>query len=171
MIRRPPRSTQGVSSAASDVYKRQETTWTQLSPHAQFAYHLAHFIYKLRMVSIFLIHTQSLEHSGPTQAEVPRGYLNARKAQGSALGHGDTPGLLMELSPRGRACGRGAERRCLTGLGLSVRGLLANKGNSLLPEKAVPSLICSLGFSACLFCFHPLRRRRVVLGTHKASHL
>ena len=24
MIRRPPRSTQGVSSAASDVYKRQE---------------------------------------------------------------------------------------------------------------------------------------------------
>eukprot|EP00831_Metopus_contortus_P033174 TRINITY_DN26641_c0_g1_i3.p2 TRINITY_DN26641_c0_g1~~TRINITY_DN26641_c0_g1_i3.p2 ORF type:complete len:106 (+),score=27.93 TRINITY_DN26641_c0_g1_i3:82-399(+) len=26
MIRRPPRSTQGVSSAASDVYKRQELT-------------------------------------------------------------------------------------------------------------------------------------------------
>ncbi|WP_460413947.1 hypothetical protein, partial [Staphylococcus aureus] len=25
MIRRPPRSTQGVSSAASDVYKRQES--------------------------------------------------------------------------------------------------------------------------------------------------
>ena len=28
MIRRPPRSTQGVSSAASDVYKRQEITDT-----------------------------------------------------------------------------------------------------------------------------------------------
>eukprot|EP00831_Metopus_contortus_P014407 TRINITY_DN15966_c0_g1_i1.p1 TRINITY_DN15966_c0_g1~~TRINITY_DN15966_c0_g1_i1.p1 ORF type:complete len:218 (-),score=26.66 TRINITY_DN15966_c0_g1_i1:8-661(-) len=33
MIRRPPRSTQGVSSAASDVYKRQvstQSTWVQL---------------------------------------------------------------------------------------------------------------------------------------------
>ena len=28
MIRRPPRSTQGVSSAASDVYKRQTATMT-----------------------------------------------------------------------------------------------------------------------------------------------
>eukprot|EP00831_Metopus_contortus_P031982 TRINITY_DN25958_c0_g1_i1.p4 TRINITY_DN25958_c0_g1~~TRINITY_DN25958_c0_g1_i1.p4 ORF type:complete len:103 (-),score=12.97 TRINITY_DN25958_c0_g1_i1:231-539(-) len=28
MIRRPPRSTQGVSSAASDVYKRQLENWT-----------------------------------------------------------------------------------------------------------------------------------------------
>lgn len=93
------------------------------------------------MVSIFFIHTQSLEHSGPTQAEVPRGYLNARKAQGSAPGHGDTLGLLMELSPRGRAGGRRAKWRCHTGLGLSVRGSLANKGNSLLPAKAVPSLI------------------------------
>eukprot|EP00831_Metopus_contortus_P029286 TRINITY_DN24108_c0_g1_i2.p1 TRINITY_DN24108_c0_g1~~TRINITY_DN24108_c0_g1_i2.p1 ORF type:complete len:103 (+),score=18.52 TRINITY_DN24108_c0_g1_i2:112-420(+) len=31
MIRRPPRSTQGVSSAASDVYKRQtQSTWEEL---------------------------------------------------------------------------------------------------------------------------------------------
>eukprot|EP00831_Metopus_contortus_P059260 TRINITY_DN5124_c0_g1_i2.p1 TRINITY_DN5124_c0_g1~~TRINITY_DN5124_c0_g1_i2.p1 ORF type:complete len:123 (+),score=35.83 TRINITY_DN5124_c0_g1_i2:89-457(+) len=29
MIRRPPRSTQGVSSAASDVYKRQVHGWAQ----------------------------------------------------------------------------------------------------------------------------------------------
>ncbi|WP_460413917.1 hypothetical protein, partial [Staphylococcus aureus] len=33
MIRRPPRSTQGVSSAASDVYKRQlRKTCTQVVP-------------------------------------------------------------------------------------------------------------------------------------------
>ena len=32
MIRRPPRSTQGVSSAASDVYKRQEQIDFQLAP-------------------------------------------------------------------------------------------------------------------------------------------
>ena len=31
MIRRPPRSTQGVSSAASDVYKRQVLIMMQLS--------------------------------------------------------------------------------------------------------------------------------------------
>eukprot|EP00831_Metopus_contortus_P008277 TRINITY_DN13183_c0_g1_i1.p3 TRINITY_DN13183_c0_g1~~TRINITY_DN13183_c0_g1_i1.p3 ORF type:complete len:111 (-),score=39.69 TRINITY_DN13183_c0_g1_i1:135-467(-) len=33
MIRRPPRSTQGVSSAASDVYKRQvstQSTWAEI---------------------------------------------------------------------------------------------------------------------------------------------
>eukprot|EP00831_Metopus_contortus_P002983 TRINITY_DN11116_c0_g1_i1.p2 TRINITY_DN11116_c0_g1~~TRINITY_DN11116_c0_g1_i1.p2 ORF type:complete len:111 (-),score=35.79 TRINITY_DN11116_c0_g1_i1:87-419(-) len=29
MIRRPPRSTQGVSSAASDVYKRQDMQWAK----------------------------------------------------------------------------------------------------------------------------------------------
>eukprot|EP00831_Metopus_contortus_P036142 TRINITY_DN28666_c0_g1_i4.p2 TRINITY_DN28666_c0_g1~~TRINITY_DN28666_c0_g1_i4.p2 ORF type:complete len:153 (+),score=34.52 TRINITY_DN28666_c0_g1_i4:36-494(+) len=36
MIRRPPRSTQGVSSAASDVYKRQvstQSTWALLFAH------------------------------------------------------------------------------------------------------------------------------------------
>ena len=32
MIRRPPRSTQGVSSAASDVYKRQTEVVTQADP-------------------------------------------------------------------------------------------------------------------------------------------
>eukprot|EP00831_Metopus_contortus_P066117 TRINITY_DN589_c0_g1_i3.p4 TRINITY_DN589_c0_g1~~TRINITY_DN589_c0_g1_i3.p4 ORF type:complete len:105 (-),score=27.88 TRINITY_DN589_c0_g1_i3:66-380(-) len=36
MIRRPPRSTQGVSSAASDVYKRQvstQSTWDRILMH------------------------------------------------------------------------------------------------------------------------------------------
>ena len=32
MIRRPPRSTQGVSSAASDVYKRQEIDYEDKKP-------------------------------------------------------------------------------------------------------------------------------------------
>ena len=35
MIRRPPRSTQGVSSAASDVYKRQVVALPNLSAHTQ----------------------------------------------------------------------------------------------------------------------------------------
>ena len=33
MIRRPPRSTQGVSSAASDVYKRQGLDYVSCSPY------------------------------------------------------------------------------------------------------------------------------------------
>src|SRR5680860_1900444 len=38
MIRRPPRSTQSRSSAASDVYKRQPRTWsTDMRPMAQMA--------------------------------------------------------------------------------------------------------------------------------------
>ena len=35
MIRRPPRSTQGVSSAASDVYKRQHLAVTKLDGTAR----------------------------------------------------------------------------------------------------------------------------------------
>eukprot|EP00831_Metopus_contortus_P059617 TRINITY_DN51592_c0_g1_i2.p1 TRINITY_DN51592_c0_g1~~TRINITY_DN51592_c0_g1_i2.p1 ORF type:complete len:258 (+),score=35.40 TRINITY_DN51592_c0_g1_i2:106-879(+) len=38
MIRRPPRSTQGVSSAASDVYKRQVHGWIRLNTNGSFLF-------------------------------------------------------------------------------------------------------------------------------------
>ena len=42
MIRRPPRSTQGVSSAASDVYKRQEYRANQVQ-YSLYLYYLPQF--------------------------------------------------------------------------------------------------------------------------------
>ena len=42
MIRRPPRSTQGVSSAASDVYKRQVVVGTSMGGYIAASFAMAH---------------------------------------------------------------------------------------------------------------------------------
>src|SRR5665213_1974583 len=45
MIRRPPRSTQSRSSAASDVYKRQDITWTgKIAYCKRWGYTPVHFL-------------------------------------------------------------------------------------------------------------------------------
>eukprot|EP00831_Metopus_contortus_P037977 TRINITY_DN29914_c0_g1_i2.p1 TRINITY_DN29914_c0_g1~~TRINITY_DN29914_c0_g1_i2.p1 ORF type:complete len:150 (-),score=41.17 TRINITY_DN29914_c0_g1_i2:179-628(-) len=68
MIRRPPRSTQGVSSAASDVYKRQtQSTWVSAEEALEYAcwlvkadklYDIALQTYDINVVLMVAKHTQ-----------------------------------------------------------------------------------------------------------------
>ncbi|WP_460413975.1 alpha/beta fold hydrolase, partial [Staphylococcus aureus] len=61
MIRRPPRSTQGVSSAASDVYKRQVPTLLINGEHDPLIKDKNHF----KLEAHFLNVTKKIfEHSG-----------------------------------------------------------------------------------------------------------
>eukprot|EP00831_Metopus_contortus_P031266 TRINITY_DN25528_c0_g1_i4.p1 TRINITY_DN25528_c0_g1~~TRINITY_DN25528_c0_g1_i4.p1 ORF type:complete len:135 (+),score=26.06 TRINITY_DN25528_c0_g1_i4:116-520(+) len=83
MIRRPPRSTQGVSSAASDVYKRQvstQSTWVLVKFYAPWCGHCRSLapIYKEAAEKLLSVPTVRFVEIDSTKNDIPnqqiRGY-------------------------------------------------------------------------------------------------